>query len=66
MRHLFQSPRSAVGAVAGGKRLARARRRVAGTVTAARAPAPVAYRLGHEIVEVAEVRCVAGEICDEN
>ena len=53
-----------MNAVAGGKRLARARRRSPVMATSARAPIAVPYRLGQVIVEVAEVRCAAGEIGD--
>jgi hypothetical protein len=65
-------PRGADGAVAGGKRLARARRRASATATPARATAAVLYRL-HQvveedgrlrsiIVEVEDARVAAGEV----
>jgi hypothetical protein len=65
MRALVFAPR-VQPRVAGGKRLARSRPRAPVMATAARAPIAVPYRLGQEIVEVAEVRCAAGEICDDN
>jgi hypothetical protein len=72
MNIVFPRLRGAVGAVAVGKRMSRARRRASARATSARAPAAVPHCLyqgvGADgqprtvIVEIAEVRCVAGEI----